>query len=85
MANSVKAQSAPAQQGKLTKSGHEEQVVLPDMFISFMAQQPRLHPRYQEVKRESESWIAKYSYLSVRYEIEYQANISDLVYADTMR
>lgn len=58
MTTSVQGQSA--QQGKLIPSEYEENVVFPDLFLSFQAQEPRLHPRYQEVKEESESWIAEY-------------------------
>ena len=60
MTVSAKAQSAPAQQGELMPSEHEERVLLPDLFISFQAEELPLHSRYQEVKKESESWIAEY-------------------------
>ena len=53
-------QGRTAQQGKLIPSEYEENIVFPDLFISFQAQEPRLHPRYQEVKEKSESWIAEY-------------------------
>ena len=60
MPTSIKSQSTLAQQGKLMPSGHEENVRFPDLFISFQALEPRFHPRYQQVKEESESWIAEY-------------------------
>ncbi|KAL8788297.1 MAG: hypothetical protein Q9195_007353 [Heterodermia aff. obscurata] len=58
MTPSVKDQSASAQQGALAPSQHEEIVLLPDLFVSFHSQEPRFHPKYQQVKQESESWIA---------------------------
>ncbi|KAG6993738.1 hypothetical protein G7Y79_00051g086580 [Physcia stellaris] len=59
MTISVKDQSPTVQQRELTRSGHEEHLLLPDLFISFMAPEPRLNPRYEEVKQVSESWIAE--------------------------
>ncbi len=38
-------------------------VLLPDMFVSFLAQKPRVNPHYEKVKKESEVWINR----SVRY------------------
>ena len=81
MTISAIAQSAPVQQGELIPSEHEEKVLLPDLFISFQAEELPLHAKYQEVKKESESWIAEYV---VRNEIvDQQANVSDAVYAIT--
>ncbi|KAL8685420.1 MAG: hypothetical protein Q9224_005822, partial [Gallowayella concinna] len=36
----------------------DEQVMLPDMFVSFLAQEPQINPNYDKVKEESEAWIA---------------------------
>ena len=36
-------------------------VLLPDMFVSFLAQNPRVNPHYEKVKEESEAWINKYA------------------------
>ena len=32
-------------------------VLLPDMFVLFLAQKPRVNPHYETVKTESEAWI----------------------------
>lgn len=32
-------------------------ILLPDMFVSFMAQKPRVNPHYASVRKESETWI----------------------------
>ena len=32
-------------------------VLLPDMFVSFMARKPRVNPHYEKVREESEAWI----------------------------
>lgn len=84
MTTSVKDQSASVQQRELTRSGHEEHLLLPDLFISFMAPEPRLNPRYEEVKQVSESWIAEYVMVK-NQTIESWANGSDPDYAITMR
>lgn len=36
-------------------------VLLPDMFVSFLAQKPRVNFHYEKVKKESEAWINKYA------------------------
>lgn len=33
------------------------QVVLPDMFLYFLAQSPRVNPDYEVMKQESEDWL----------------------------
>lgn len=35
-------------------------ITIPDMFVSFMAQKPVVNPHYEQVKAESEAWIAEY-------------------------
>ena len=32
-------------------------VLLPDMFVSFLAQTPKVNPLYERVKGESEAWL----------------------------
>ena len=36
------------------------QVVLPEMFLFFLAQSPRVNPHYEDIRRESEAWLTKY-------------------------
>jgi ABC-type thiamine transport system substrate-binding protein len=33
------------------------EITLPDMFVSFMAVQPKINPHYERVRAESEAWI----------------------------
>ncbi|KAL9608737.1 MAG: hypothetical protein Q9167_006455 [Letrouitia subvulpina] len=35
-------------------------VLLPDMFVSFLAQKPRVNPHYERVRKESEDWINRF-------------------------
>lgn len=35
------------------------QVVLPEMFLFFLAQSPRVNPHYEDIRRESEEWLLK--------------------------
>ncbi|KAG6994213.1 hypothetical protein G7Y79_00046g082640 [Physcia stellaris] len=37
----------------------DDHVTIPDMFVSFLAQEPRINPHYERVKGESETWIAE--------------------------
>ena len=37
-----------------------QRVVIPDLFVSFMAQTPKPNPYYDVVKKESETWMKKY-------------------------
>lgn len=37
----------------------DDHVTIPDMFVSFLAQEPRINPHYERVKGESEAWIAE--------------------------
>ena len=32
-------------------------VVLPEMFVLFLAQTPRVNPHYENIRQESESWL----------------------------
>ena len=34
-------------------------VLLPDMFVSFLARKPRINPHYATVKAESEAWMVR--------------------------
>ncbi|KAK5989399.1 Sesquiterpene cyclase BOT2 [Cladobotryum mycophilum] len=42
------------------------EVLLPDMFKSFLRDEPRLHPDYAAVKASSEDWVIKFCSLSPR-------------------
>ena len=33
------------------------QVVLPEMFLLFLAQTPRVNPHYENIRQESEAWL----------------------------
>ena len=35
-------------------------VILPDMFVSFLAQKPKVNPHYEKVRMESEAWINEF-------------------------
>lgn len=35
------------------------QVFLPEMFLLFLAQSPRVNPHYEDIRRESEAWLLK--------------------------
>lgn len=35
------------------------QVTLPEMFLFFLAQNPRVNPYYENIRRESEEWLLK--------------------------
>lgn len=37
----------------------DDHVTIPDMFVSFLAQEPQISPYYDRVKGESEAWIAE--------------------------
>lgn len=36
------------------------QVVLPDLFVSFLARKPVLHQDYERTRVASESWLSEY-------------------------
>ena len=40
-------------------------VLLPDMFVSFMAREPRVNPHYEKVREESEAWINRCAFRRV--------------------
>lgn len=50
------------------------QVVLPEMFLLFLAQSPRMNPHYEDIRRESEAWLLKY--VLGRFVAGYQSNLS---------
>ena len=33
------------------------EIVLPEMFLFFLAQNPRVSPHYEVIKKESEDWL----------------------------
>ena len=35
------------------------EIVLPEMFVFFLAQTPRVSPHYELIKGESEDWLLK--------------------------
>lgn len=35
-------------------------IALPDMFVRFLSEPPRVNPHYERVKAESEAWFAEY-------------------------
>ncbi|KAI4288438.1 MAG: hypothetical protein L6R35_002302 [Caloplaca aegaea] len=39
---------------------HEQSVVVPDMFSSFMAADPVVNPNYHKVKAKGDAWITKF-------------------------
>ncbi|KAL9080163.1 MAG: hypothetical protein Q9157_001008 [Trypethelium eluteriae] len=38
------------------------QVTLPEMFLFFLAQPPRVNPHYEKVRQESEAWLLKIAF-----------------------
>ena len=44
----------------VTRPIEKIEVTIPDMFVSFMARKAVVNPHYEQVKAESEAWIAKY-------------------------
>ena len=47
------------QRGEMFASQDAELVTIPDMFVSFLALEPRINPDYEQVKHKSDSWIAE--------------------------
>ena len=52
----------PKGEEALVSNGHATlpatiEITLPDMFVSFMAVQPKINPHYERVRAESEAWI----------------------------
>jgi hypothetical protein len=41
-------------------SGNKVNIRLPDMFVLFLAEPPRVNSHYHRVKAESEAWFAEY-------------------------
>lgn len=39
------------------KQSLPDPVVIPDLFVSFVAQKPQLNPHYERTKAESEAWM----------------------------
>ena len=50
---------SPAQLNDPCEPMSDDQVIIPDMFVSFLSQQPQINPNYEKVKGESEAWIAQ--------------------------
>jgi len=53
-------QHHPLNRSHNDSKGERIQVILPDMFMSFLSQPPRLNSNYQKVKIESEAWMVEY-------------------------
>lgn len=51
------ASSSDWQQGH--EAHHKARVRIPDLFVSFLAQEPQINPMYEDVKGESIAWIAQ--------------------------
>lgn len=51
--------SLQAQREELDDFEMDDHVTIPDMFVSFLAQEPQINPHYDRVKGESEAWIAE--------------------------
>ena len=49
----------PPQFNKPYEPMADDQVTIPDMFVSFLSQEPQINPNYEKVKGESEAWIAE--------------------------
>ena len=54
--NVPKGEEAVVSNGHATLPATIE-ITLPDMFVSFMAVQPKVNPHYERVRAESEAWI----------------------------
>ena len=37
-----------------------KRVIIPDLFVSFISQRPKLNPYYEVIKKESEAWMKQY-------------------------
>ena len=35
------------------------QIILPEMFLFFLAQPPRVNPHYETTRQESEAWLSE--------------------------
>ncbi|KAI1827715.1 isoprenoid synthase domain-containing protein [Xylaria intraflava] len=53
-------------------------VQIPDMFVSFLAEPPRVNPNYSTVKVESEAWISKFCSFDKR--MSHRVNKCDFSY-----
>lgn len=42
-----------------TKPSGADMIMIPDLFVSFVAQRPKLNPYYEEVKGASEAWMKR--------------------------
>ena len=41
-------------------------VIIPDLFVSFISQRPKLNPYYEVIKKESEAWMKQYETIHYR-------------------
>ena len=49
------------------ESPKPQKVIIPDLFVSFVAQRPKPNPYYEKVKRDSEEWMMGYVETLVTY------------------
>ena len=59
MAESIENRPCPTEWREPCDDVSNDQVMMPDMFVSFLAQEPQINPNYEKVKGESEAWIAQ--------------------------
>lgn len=52
-------QNAPSAEPGSLPSLPDELVVMPDLFVSFLAIEPQINLNYEKVKKESEDWFAE--------------------------
>ena len=45
---------------KTPRQSELKKVVIPDLFVSFVAQRPNPNPYYEVIKKESEAWMKQY-------------------------
>lgn len=54
-------QSWQALNSKSQDDAKKVTVTIPDMFVLFLSEPPRVNPNYARVKAESEDWFAEYT------------------------
>ena len=45
---------------KTPRQSEMKNVLIPDLFVSFVAQRPKPNPYYEVIKKESEAWMKQY-------------------------
>ena len=58
------ASSMPSKENCRTEQSPRQpelkRVIIPDLFVSFISQRPKLNPYYEVIKKESEAWMKQY-------------------------